>query len=679
MLITELLIAGGALYTWARIYRKQKKLKANLQNMTYSSSLKKRVREVKKDKSSQLDALEETDVNDIEQWVDHYFIVSTITMGAGIAGIWIPPLGIMSVIGLVYLTIPLWEQSYKELLKHRFLSKNTLESIAIPLLILSGYLTAAAISNWLYYLGLKFMAMAKNHSLAQLANTLTNPLHSVWIQREEHKIAICYEDLQLSDIVVIQGGEMIPVDGIIKEGIAGIDERMMTGESQLVEKGIGEQVFAFTLVLTGKIWVRVEKTGVETIATQIEQMLNQTNHYTASVELRAKQLLDRAALPTLALTALALPIAGYRSALVILDTSIIDTIIITGPFSILTHLLVASHQGLLITDGRALELIKKVDTIVFDKTGTLTHDQPQVGKIYPLEPYLEDDILIYAAIAESKQNHPIAKAILEAAKHHQLTLPTFDHIQYELGYGIKVCQENQSIRVGSAKFMALENIMIPTEIEIIEEHCHQQGYSLVYVAIDQHLAGVIELQPTVRPEAKQVIDQLKQRHLSLYIISGDHEKPTQALAQELGIDHYFAETLPTHKADLIEQLQKQGKSVCFIGDGVNDAIALKKAQVSVSLQGASTIAMETAQIILMEENLNQLIKLFELANSLDKNYQNSLKLDIIPNVICIGGAFFFHLGVYGALAIYSLGLVGGITNGMLPLLKQTFHINKRLK
>ncbi len=186
------------------------------------------------------------------------------------------------------------------------------------------------------------------------------------------------------------------------------------------------------------------------------------------------------------------------------------------------------------------------------------------------------------------------------------------------------------------------------------------------------------MQPTIRPEAKHIIQQLKQRNLSLYIISGDHEKPTQALAQELGIDHYFAETLPAHKADLIEQLQKQGKSVCFIGDGVNDAIALKKAQVSISLQGASTIAMDTAQVILMIENLSQLLNLFELAESLEKNYKNSLALDVVPNVICIGGAFLFHLGIYGALAIYSIGFVGGVINSMLPLLDQTPKKTKKL-
>ena len=672
MLITGLLIGCGALYTWTRIHQKN----PHVQPVSHASP-KKNAQQFNNDNPSQLD-IENTDINDIEEWINHYFTISTIAMGAAVASIWMRPLGIASVIGLVYLTIPIWKQSYKVLIEQHRLDIGVLDSIGIPLLILSGYLPAAAFSGWLYYLGLKFMAMAKNRSINKLTNTLTKPLHLVWIQREDYEIEIRYEDLQLGDIVVIHGGEIVPVDGTIIDGIAGIDEHIMTGESHLMEKGIGDQVFAFTVALTGKILVRVEKTGMETIAAQIEQVLNQTNHYAASVELRAKEMLNRTVVPTLALSALALPIAGYTSALVILDTSIIDTIFITGPLNLLAHLSVASHQNLLIKDGRALELLKQVDTIVFDKTGTLTHDQPHLGKIYSVEPYTEDDILIYAAIAESKQNHPIAKAILEAAQHHQLTLPTFDDVQYELGYGIKVFLDHQIIRVGSAKFMVLENIAITTEVEMIAERCHQQGYSLVYVAIDDQLAGVIELHPTIRPEAKHVIQQLKQRNLSLYIISGDHEKPTKMLAQELGIDHYFAETLPEQKADLIEQLQKQRKSVCFIGDGVNDAIALKKAQVSVSLSGASTVAMNTAQVILMDENLNQLMKLFDLADRLDKNFNKSLALDVVPNVICIGGALFFHLGIYGALAIYSIGLVTGVLNGMLPLLGQTTQKSKQL-
>lgn len=217
--------------------------------------------------------------------------------------------------------------------------------------------------------------------------------------------------------------------------------------------------------------------------------------------------------------------------------------------------------------------------------------------------------------------------------------------------------------------MALENIPVSTDIESIQNNSNKQGYSLVYIAVDQQLAGIIELHPTIRPEAKHIIKQLKQRNLSLYIISGDHEKPTQALAQELGIENYFAETMPLDKANIIDQLQEQGKSVCFVGDGINDAIALKKADVSISLNGASKVAVDTAQIVLMDDSLQQFMKLFELSESMEKNFKKSILWDMVPNVISIGGAFFFRLGIYGALAIYSVGLAGGIINGMLPAIK----------
>ena len=185
---------------------------------------------------------------------------------------------------------------------------------------------------------------------------------------------------------------------------------------------------------------------------------------------------------------------------------------------------------------------------------------------------------------------------------------------------------------------------------------------------------MIELHPTIRPEAKDVIAQLKQRGLSLVIISGDHEKPTQALAEELAIDHYFAETMPQDKADIVRQFQQQGKSVCFVGDGINDTIALKAADVSISLNSASSIAADTAQVVLMDDSLQQFPKLFELSESLEKNFKKSLLWDVIPNMINIGGAFFFHLGVYGALGIYSIGLTGGVINGIFPSLKTSKKI-----
>jgi len=680
MLFSGLLILGGALYTSVQVYKNRQKktkylkeTKKNYQIVSTSQHNKINDAHVYSNQSQQIsdNVIEETDIATIEEWVNRYFTISTVALGSALAGIWIPLLGFVSTIALAFLTFPILQRSYKGLVEQHRLKADIINLIVLPLMILSGYLPAAAFGYWLYYLGLKFIAKAKNSSANKLTNIFNEQLRSVWIQRDGYEIEISFEALQLGDIVVIQGGETIPVDGIIVDGLTSIDQRMMTGESQPVEKSSGDSVFAFTIVLTGKIWVQVEKTGTETVAAQIDQILNKTSHFAGSVELNAEKISDRLALPTLALGALALPVAGYTSALVVLDSSVIDSLYITGTLSVLSHLTAASHYKLLIKDGRALERLRKVDTIVFDKTGTLTQEQPHVGKIYPCDEHTEKEILIYAATAEYKQNHPIARAILQAAQKHQITLPTIDDTQYEIGYGVKVCIDNRMIQLGSARFMALENISLSAEIETIQTDCHRQGYSLVYVAIENQLAGVIELHPTIRPEAKQIISQLKQRNLSIYIISGDHEKPTQALAQELDIAHYFAETFPEDKADLIEQLQKQGKSVCFIGDGINDAIALKKSDVSISLHGASTIATDTAQVILMDDSLNQLIKLFDLSESLERNFRNSVLWDVVPNIICISGAFFFHLGIYGALTIYTFGLIGGVINGMLPLRQPT--------
>ncbi len=620
------------------------------------------------------EALQETDIASVEEWINGHLTLSSIAMGTTLIGIWIPPFSLVSIAALVYLTFPMIQRSYHGLVHQRKLKVDLINLVTLPLLIGSGYLPVAAFGYWLYYLGLKVMAKAKNSSHNQLTHIFQECMSTVWIVKDGVEIEINFEELQVGDIVVIQGGETIPVDGTIIKGFASIDQRAMTGEAQPAEKETGETVFAFTLMLTGKIWVRVEKAGDETVASQIQLLLRDNTDYAASVELRVEKLSDQMAFPSLFLGALALPVAGYTSALVVLDSALIDHLNITGNLNVLSHLSRATQHRLLIKDGRALERLKNIDTIVFDKTGTLTQEIPHVGRIYANHAFTEEEVLVLAATAEYKQKHPIAKAILKAAEEQLLTLPIIDETQYEIGYGIKVNVDGETIRVGSGRYMSLEQVAVSNDFNVIQEHANQHGYSLVYIAVDEKLAGVVELHPTIRPEARAIIKQLKQRGLSLSIISGDHEKPTQALAQDLGIDDYFAETMPQDKADIVEQLQQQGKSVCFVGDGINDTIALKNADVSISLNSASSIAADTAQIILMDDSLQQFPKLFEISESMESNYKKSLLWDIIPNMINIGGAYFFHLGVYGALGIYSIGLAGGVINGIFP----AFKANKSL-
>ena len=292
--------------------------------------------------------------------------------------------------------------------------------------------------------------------------------------------------------------------------------------------------------------------------------------------------------------------------------------------------------------------------------------------------------MTFAAAAEYKQTHPIARAIQQEALNRELTLPNIEEAAYEIGYGLKVIIDlstlrqaqgttsaghcNQEVLVGSKRFMEISEITIPPAIYAAQQECNEQGNSLIYVALDGQLAGAIELHATIRPEAKQIISQLHQQGFGVYIISGDQEKLTKTLAEELGIDHYFAESLPENKATLIEQLQAEGKAICFVGDGINDSIALKTANVSISLRGASTIATDTAQIIFMDGSLKSLGQLFAIASELDSNMKGNLWATIIPSVVTIGGAFFLHFGVLSAIWLYNVGLLAGVANAMRPML-----------
>lgn len=222
--------------------------------------------------------------------------------------------------------------------------------------------------------------------------------------------------------------------------------------------------------------------------------------------------------------------------------------------------------------------------------------------------------------------------------------------------------------VGSPRFMAMQDIAIPSELTMLVEAVQQQGISLVLVAIDRILAGAIELHASLRPEAKLVIERLQADGMSIHhIMSGDHANPTQDLAQSLGVTSYFAETLPEDKAKLIEQLQHAGQTVCFVGDGINDAIAMQQADVSISLGDASVAAIDTAQILLMENHLNQLLPLFDLTSRFKTNMQTTLGLVVVPALMSFTGVVFFSFGLAQVELLNLSGFFLALSNAMLPL------------
>lgn len=609
------------------------------------------------------------EISEVEQEVNRYLAISSISLGLASAGmLFYPPLAFLSAVGIAYGSLPILRDAYDSLVQEKKFGIAGLASMAAITLLATGYYFAASLGYTLYFLSEKLLIRTQDHSKKGMMSIFFEQPRFVWVKKDGVELQMPFEQLKVDDIVVVNAGELIPIDGIITEGNASIDQRMLTGESQPAEKGVGDAVFASTIVLSGQIEICVEKAGASTVAAQIGHILNNTLDFKSSVELKGQEIADKSALPTVALAILALPIAGKVAALAVLNACAGETIRLVAPIGLLNFLQIASDQGILIKDGRALELLNDVDTIVFDKTGTLTEEMPHVGAIHTCHALSEDELLTFAAAAEYKQTHPIARAIQQEALQRALDLPKIDDATYEIGYGLNVTIKEKVVLVGSKRFMVMSEITIPPEIDAIQQECNEHGYSLVYVALDGQLAGAIELHATIRPEAKQIISELRQRGLEIYIISGDHEKPTKKLAQELGIEHYFAETLPENKAQLIEELQKEGNAVCFVGDGINDSIALKKANVSVSLRGASTIATDTAQIILMDGSLKSLVQLFDIATEMEQNMKGNLLATIVPSVVTIGGAFFLHFGVLSAIWLYNVGLLAGVANAMRPMI-----------
>ena len=542
---------------------------------------------------------------------------------------------------------------------------------------LGGYASVGALGAVLYGLTLKAKAIGEDQSRNNLLSMFQLQPDKVWVRADGNEIEIPFDQLQIGDTLVLFAGQIAPVDGTIIAGVAAVDQHMLTGEAQPVEKRVGDGILAATLLISGQVDVEVEKTSAETTAGKIAEVLNRTLKNTKPVSVSAVEAADKLAWPTLALSAISWPFIGTAGAVSIMGANTTTASYLSGSLAMLTYLNLAARIGVLVKDARALEQLGSVDTIVFDKTGTLTLELPHVAQIYPLNDMLPEQVLRLAAAAEARQTHPIARAILAAAEELHLERPALDHAHYEVGYGLKVRLAEQSmnpestspvIRVGSGRFMTMEGIALPERIQTLTDACQAQGHSVVMVAVDAELIGCIELKPTVRPEAQEIVQALRKRGLNLYIISGDQEAPTEKLAHDLGMTGYFANTLPEAKGDLVARLQKNGRKVCFIGDGINDAIAMRQAQVSISLRGATTVATDTAQIILMEGNLNQLANTFQLADEFKRNLKSNIRFTSGVSIVAVSGVLLAGFTFAATEILYSVALCGGLAISMQPLL-----------
>lgn len=596
----------------------------------------------------------------------HYLKASTLSIGMFGLGYFYPPFQIPALILASYATVPILLETRKSLAKREFKNDLLNSLVSIGCFSLGNYFTAG-FAAWFYHFGGKMMIKTQNHSQDVLTGIFGQQPRTAWIVVGNTETEVPLESVHIDDWVVVGVGQVVPIDGEIVEGMAMIDEHVLTGESMPVEKGVGSQVFASTLMLSGKIWVKVERTGLDTNIARITGILTDTMDFKTGLQTRAEKLTDNIAKPLLSVGAIFIPIVGVPAAMTILYSSPGSDIKVLTSLQTLSHLTQAYRQGVLVKDGRALESLLKVDTVLFDKTGTLTSAQPEIGRIIGCDDFQERDILMHAAAAEYKLTHPIALAILAKAAEWELDLPEVENTSYIMSYGISVDLDGKAVKVGSTRFMDAEDIAIPAVIQEAQAHCDRQGYSLVILAVDRVIKGAIEIHPRIRPEAREVIRQLREQGVKyMAIVSGDRKQPTQKLAEILGMDGCFHDFLPQDKAALIERLQQEGRHVCFVGDGINDTIAMKKANVSVSMQGATSIATDTAQVVLMDSGITHLPYLFEISKRLDIKVKQTLLICGGYGVTNLLGAILFQAPLRFSFAIGVVEYTAGILNARVP-------------
>lgn len=582
----------------------------------------------------------------------------------------------------VYGCLPMYKRTYISVFKEKTLKNDLLNGLVVTGSLATGHFLVTALFTFISNLGTVVVQKSKGYSEEMLKGVFDQKVSTVWLLQDGTELETPIEKVKIKDVIIVHTGELIPLDGTIVKGAVTVDQHALTGESIPVEKAIDENVLASTVVIAGYAWIEVTQTGQNTVVAKIEGVLQGTSHFKTGIQLKGESWADKAAAPILGLGMFMWPMQGPAIATAVFNCSPGNGIRLSASTQTLTHIILAAQKNILIKDGRVLEQLMEVDTVIFDKTGTLTEDEHKVSRILCAKnEYTDDDILYYAASTEQKVSHPLARAIIEKAKELDLSLPdvALSDSRYEVGMGVTATVNNKTTQVGSLSFMEKAGIPIPEEISEDIQAAIADGSSVVMVVIEGQIAGAIEIQAQLRPEVEEVIGKLRKRGLkNLYILSGDQMEPTRQMAKKLKLDGYFHDVSPEDKSNIIEKLQEEGKKVCFIGDGINDVIAMKKANASVSLSGASTIATDVAQVILMSGTLSELDDIFEIAQDLKSKLV--MTITSYTTVVIISFTSFVFFGVPPFLALIVQSIVNntyGMSQALLPL--KQLRDNKKLE
>lgn len=470
------------------------------------------------------------------------------------------------------------------------------------------------------------------------------PNHAI-IEKEGEEETVTLDEIQKGDIIICKPGEKIAVDGEVIEGTTHINESFITGESVPVKREKGSKVIAGSINYEGTIKYKAEKIGKESTVSEIVRLVVEATNTKAPIAKIADKI-SGYFVPTIIIIAIisfAIWLAISKNLATAINIFVTILVVacpcslgLATPLAIVISSGKASKKGILVKTSEALENAHKIKTICFDKTGTLTKGELTISKIYNYSNLEEKEIIKKVASIENKSEHPIARAIVEKAKEEKIELDQINNFKAIAGYGvraeIKEQEKSHNYLIGNKKLMKENNIQILKEDD--ETELVTEGNSILYVAQDKKIIALIGVKDTIKEESKEIIEKLKKRKIEVIMLTGDNEKTAKAIAKQLGIEKVIANVLPKQKAEEIKKLKQNGL-VMMCGDGINDSVSLVTADIGVSISSGTDIAMDSAEVVLMNDNLEKIEELIEISRKTIRNIKQNLFWAFFYNICMV--------------------------------------------
>ena len=502
------------------------------------------------------------------------------------------------------------------------------------------------------------------------------------VLRDGAEVEVPVEEVRVGDRIVVRPGQSIPVDGVIVEGSSAVDESALTGESLPVDKGPGDKVAAASINRSGSFTFEALRVGEDTTLSQMIRLVEEA----AASKAPIAKLADRVAgvfvpvvMAIAAVTAMAWLIATGGDVTRALTTGVAVLVIscpcalgLATPVAIMVGTGKGAENGILIKSAQALETLHTVDTVVLDKTGTLTQGKPVVTDVIPAQGLEENDLLLLAACLEGPSEHPVARAIVEEARSRQLPLTSPQDFSALHGLGVRGTLAGRACLGGNLRLMEQSNIPLE-DLPARGEALSEEGKTPLYFSDGQRLLGLIAVADTPKPTSAQAVDAFHQLGLEVVMLTGDNQRTAQAIGRQLGVTQIMAEVLPQDKESVVRRLQEEGKKVAMVGDGINDAPALARADVGLAIGAGTDIAMESADIVLMKSDLLDAAAAVELSRATIRNikenlfwafFYNALGIPLAAGVFYALGITHFMLNPMFAAAAMSLSSVCVVSNAL---------------